>query len=371
MGRVRLRGLGITIGELPTGRNNAITDVPGVCVGFSTLVYDEPGADASQAGSEPYSVRTGVTAILPRGHSHADDFPTAGYHSLNGCGEITGVAWVQESGVLMSPVMLTNTAQVGLVRDATSSYGAMHLEHGGYWLPVVAETYDGWLNDLRVRPIQPEHVYQAIDSARDGPVAEGNVGGGTGMICHGYKGGTGTASRLIETRVGRFTVGALVQANYGEKRSLRVDGVPVGRELVERGSQVLGDKDSLDVAGSSIVAVLATDAPLLPNQCRALAQRATIGVARCGGIGDIYSGDLFLAFSTGNHFSRQAARTIALEAMPLDTLGSLYAAAAEAVEEAILNALTQAETMTGAHGHTVEALPLAALVEAMRRYRRL
>ena len=357
MPRARLRDLGITIGCLPIGQHNAITDVPGVTVGHSTLVYDEPRV-----------ARTGVTVIMSRGVSTHTDFAFAGYHTFNGCGDMTGLPWVEESGLLMSPVAITNTSQVGLVRDAIVEYGVTRLAGSAYWLPVVAETYDGWLNDTYAFHVTKEHVFAALDVAAAGSVTEGNVGGGTGMICHDFKGGIGTSSRLVDTPSGHYTVGALVQANYGERQALRVDGVPAGREI---GFEVVPSPWEAPPTGGSIIAVLATDAPLLPGQCRALAQRATVGLARVGGSGHIFSGDIFLAFATGNHYPREAKAPVDIKVLPLGQLSPLYDAAAEAVEEAILNALTAAVTMTGFCRRTAQALPLDKLQEVMARYRPL
>ena len=365
MARVRLRDLGIGIGLLPTGQLNAITDVAGVTVGHTTLICDDPRV-----------ARTGVTVVLPRGEGSQADFCFAGYHSFSGCGEMTGLPWVSESGLLMSPVAITNTQQVGLVRDAVVEYAA-HKYHGaGYWLPVVAETYDGWLNDVYAFHVRKEHVFAALDDAAGGPVAEGNVGGGTGMICHDFKGGIGTSSRLAETPSGRYTVGALVQANYGERRSLRVNGVPVGREIAYDLVPSPWEAPPLRSAqgrlfSSSIIVVLATDAPLLSVQCKALAQRATVGLARAGGSGHVFSGDIFIAFATGNHYPRDAEQPVDVRAFPLAHLSPLYDAAAEAVEEAILNALCAAETMTGFQGRTAHAMPLDRLCEVWAKHGRL
>ena len=280
MTRARARDLGITIGTFTPGTHNAITDVPGVWVGHKTVIRDTPSA------STELRVRTGVTVITAREGRIHEDYPFAGYFSFNGCGEMTGVPWIEEAGLLASPIALTNTAQVGLVRDAISRYAVDRFDGRGYWLPVAAETYDGWLTDLASYPLTMEDVYEALDSAASGPVAEGSVGGGTGMICHDFKGGIGTSSRVVETDSGRYSVGALVQANYGDRALLRVDGVPVGREI---GPDVVprpwdappGEAEA--PFSSSILVVLATDAPLLPGQCKRLARRATVGLARAGG----------------------------------------------------------------------------------------
>ncbi len=347
MTRARLRDLGIVIGELPPGPFNAITDVPGVLVGHTTLVYDEPRV-----------ARTGVTVIRPRdGEIYADQC-FAGYHSFNGNGEMTGLLWLDESGQLGTPIAITNTHQVGIVRDALVDYEARHHPDASWLLPVVAETYDGWLNDINGFHIAHDHVFAALDAATTGAVEEGNVGGGTGMICHDFKGGIGTSSRVAEVGGERFTVGALVQANYGDRRDLRVDGTPVGREISAEETP-LPWEESRGVG--SIIIVVATDAPLLPYQCRRLAQRATVGLARVGGIGHNGSGDIFLAFATGNHIPYDAAAPMPIRYLANRQMNPLFYATVEAVEESILNALTAAETMVGQHGRTAHALPLNRL----------
>jgi D-aminopeptidase len=361
MTRARLRDLGIAIGTLPTGSYNAITDVPGVWVGHCTLIYDEPRV-----------ARTGVTVIMPREGTIWEDNAFAGFHSFNGCGEMTGLPFIEEFGLLTSPIAITNTNQVGLAHQAIVEYGVD--KHGGFAfkLPVAAETYDGWLNDIDAFHLRAEHVHQALDSARGGPVAEGNVGGGTGMLCHDFKGGIGTSSRLVEAPGGRYTVGALVQTNYGDRSLFRVDGVPVGREIgpehtpTPRGEPVAAQMPAVQ---GSIIVVVATDAPLLPVQCKRLARRATVGLARVGGVGHNSSGDIFLAFATGNHLPAQLEAPLELKMLPHQFLNVFFDAVAEAVEEAILNALTAAETMTGFQGHTAHALPLDELQRVMAKYR--
>jgi D-aminopeptidase len=354
MGRARLRDLGISIGELPPGAFNAITDVPGVQVGQTTLIYDEPRI-----------ARTGVTLILPRGGGEWRDHCYAAYHSFNGHGELTGMHYVAETGTLRFPVALTNTRQVGTVHEAIARYS--HEEGPGLSsLAVVGETNDSFLNDAGAFHITREHVLAAFANARSGPVDEGNTGGGTGMICHGFKGGTGSASRVVEVAGERYVVGALVQANYGSRPDLRIDGVPVGR-LID--SDKVPTPREKEAGAGSIIVVLATDAPLLPGQCRRLAQRATVGLARVGGFGHNGSGDIFLAFSTGNHVAAAAEAPIAVRSVPNPQITPLFHGAAEAVEEAILNALTGAETMTGFKGRTVHALPLEGLKELVDRYR--
>jgi D-aminopeptidase len=355
MTRARLRDLGITLGRFPTGPHNAITDVDGVCVGHTTLQYDTPSI-----------ARTGVTIILPRPADQIwRDNTFAGFHMLNGNGEMTGIHWLNESGLLTSPIALTNTAQVGLVHNALIAYGRQHDLFPRWLLPVVAETYDGWLNEIDAFHVTEEHVFAALQSAAPGPVAEGNVGGGTGMICHEFKGGIGTSSRVIDIKHGRFTVGALVQANHGDRHMLRLDGIPIGREIDDNHTPTPWHES---LQAGSIIVILATDAPLLPSQCRRLAQRATIGFARAGGVGHNGSGDLFLAFSTANHLPYDAQEPLNVTLLPHYHLNELIEATAEAVEEAILNSLTAAETTTGRRGRTAHALPLDAVQSIIRRH---
>jgi len=361
MARARLRDLGITLGSLPSGEFNAITDVAGVKVGYATLIRETP-----------HVVRTGITAIWPRGPEIWSDHVFAGTFSFNGNGEMTGLPWIAEQGTLGAPIGITNTYQVGMVRDAICALavrdGASQLFH----LPVVAETYDGWLSHIQSFPLTMEDAFAAFDSARGGgPIDEGNVGGGTGMICHEFKGGTGTASRVVIEDGARYTVGALVQANYGARDLLRVDGVPVGRELgpdkvpaFRSGVQ----RAPLNEQGGSIIVVLATDAPLLPVQCQRLARRATTGLAWVGGIGANGSGDIFIAFSTANHIG-QNDKISHVRMLNPEAMTALFRAGAEATEEGIINALCMAETMTGRDGHVIHALPLDGLQKVMRRYR--
>jgi D-aminopeptidase len=351
--RARLRDLGITTGRLPPGQWNAITDVEGVRVGFATLIRDQPNV-----------VRTGVTAIWPREKDVWNDCVFVGTFSFNGCGEMTGIPWIAEQGLMAAPICITNTYSVGLVRDAICAVGVREGAPQFFHLPVAAETYDGYLSASETFPISTELAIEAIDGAASGSVAEGNVGGGTGMICHEFKGGTGTSSRVVTIDDARYTVGALVQANYGQRELLRIDGVPVGREI---GRDVVPSHRPPPDAGSIIV-VLATDAPLLPIQCQRLARRATTGIAWVGGIGANGSGDIFLAFSTGNHIGYKDRMTTVRMIAP-DAMTILFQAAAEATEEAVLNALTAAETMHGRMGHVVHALPLDKLQEVMRRHR--
>ncbi len=365
---VRLRDLGLSIGSLPAGANNAITDVEGVRVGVTTLIS---GHGPLRVGHGP--VRTGVTVVVPS-NDIAREPLFAGSHRLNGNGELTGLAWIRESGTLTTPIAITNTHSVGVVHDAliaveASRRGAEEL----FWsLPVVGETYDGLLSDINGMHVKAEHLHAALESASAGPVPEGNVGGGTGMICHGFKGGTGTSSRVVPSG---WTVGVLVQANHGRRERFRVDGVPVGEVITAHEIPVPGS--TMPQGAGSIIIVIGTDAPLLPGQCERLAQRAGLGVARVGGLGENSSGDLFVCFATGNRGLPQpdapgatAPPTVALSMVPNQHLTPLFAAVVEATEEAILNALLHAETMTGRDGNTAHALPADRLLEVMAAYGR-
>ncbi|MBI2677868.1 MAG: P1 family peptidase [Candidatus Koribacter versatilis] len=356
----RARDLGVPFDGTP-GPLNAITDVKGVEVGHTTLIS---GNGPLKVGVGP--VRTGVTAILPRGKNLADAV-FAGWFALNGNGEMTGTTWVEESGFLEGPVMITNTHSVGVVRDAVIAWRVKHgpRDAGGYWwsLPVVAETWDGDLNDVNGFHVKPEHAWAALDSASSGPVAEGNVGGGTGMSCLGFKGGIGTASRKLAVDAGGYTVGALVQCNFGRRPQLRIAGVPVGREIPEK------ERERSEL--SSIIIVLATDAPLLPHQLKRMARRAALGVGRMGGIATNGSGDIFIAFSTANPKAFSAKKQAQLAMVPNDEMNPLFGAAVEVTEEAIVNAMIAAETMTGVDGHTVEAIPHERLRQILRKYNRL
>jgi D-aminopeptidase len=354
--RARLRDLGFTIGTLPTGEWNAITDVPGVRVGHCTLIYDEPR-----------TARTGVTIIQPRAVEVWENPVFAGFHNLNGNGDFTGTHWIDESGMLTSPIALTNTHQVGLVRDTLVAYQFAHGAVEDFTLPLVAETYDGWLNDINAFHLRPEHVYEALESACSGVVAEGSVGGGTGMICHEFKGGIGTASRIASTASGRFSVGVLVQANYGFRELLRVDGVPIGQAI---GLDRVPSARSRATSAGSIIVIVATDAPLLPLQCKRLAQRAVLGLGRVGCIGNNTSGDLILAFAGGNDLLPEHEAPHALHMLPQPHLDALFQATVEATEESVINALTAAEPMVGYKGRFAPALPLDLLKTVMHQYGR-
>jgi D-aminopeptidase len=366
---MRARELGIVIGELSPGPLNAITDVAGVRVGHTTLIE---GDGPLVVGRGP--VRTGVTVILPHEGDVGLEPLFAGCHTLNGNGEMTGLEWVRESGMLTTPIALTNTHSVGVVRDAlvAVSVRGRGAEAPRWSLPVVAETWDGYLNDVDGQHVRPEHVFAALDAASAGPVEEGNVGGGTGMKAHGFKAGIGTASRRLGAEDGGHTVGVLVQANHGRRDRLMIDGVPVGREIPK--GEIPGPEVPRPGAGSIIV-VVATDAALLPHQCRRLAQRAGLGVARCGGGGEHDSGDLFLCFAAGNRDLRNEDDAAAppshhLRMLNDDRISELFWATIEATEEAIVNSLLAAETMTGRDGITFHALPHDRLLTIMARYGR-
>jgi L-aminopeptidase/D-esterase-like protein len=369
--RPRARDLGVPFEGTP-GPLNAITDVKGVEVGHTTLVA---GEGKLVAGRGP--VRTGVTAILPQGKTFRGRVFGA-WHTLNGNGEMTGTTWLEESGALGAPVLITNTHSVGVVRDAVIEWNARRGTGEGYSgdfsLPVVAETWDGFLNDINGFHVKKEHAFQALDAARGGPVAEGNVGGGTGMVAHGFKGGIGTSSRVLGAEAGGYTVGVLVQANYGSRQLLRIAGVPVGREITdllpERGKTVAGGGGADEGAGSIIV-VVATDAPLLPHQLKRLVRRVALGVGVMGGRGENSSGDIFIAFSTANPEVGKTEGTAQLTMLPNERINPLFRAAADATEEAIVNAMVAAETMRGIDGNTVHAIPHERLRDALRKYNRL
>ena len=356
-GKPRARALGIPLDGNP-GPLNAITDVKGVEVGHSTIIA---GDGKLQVGVGP--VRTGVTAVFPRS-KESSDLVFAGWFSLNGNGEMTGTTWVEESGLLEGPVMITNTHSVGIVRDAVIAWRVKHGQGNQPWsLPVVAETWDGFLNDINGFHVKAEHAFEALDSARAGPVTEGNVGGGTGMICHEFKGGIGTASRKLGEEQGGYTLGVLVQCNYGLRDQLRIAGVPVGREITEN---LVWSEET-----GSIIVVIATDAPLLPHQLKRLARRAALGLARNGSISGNGSGDIFIAFSTANPGAGNPSHMVPLTMLPNDQMNPLFEATVQATEEAIVNAMVAAETMTGADNHKVIALPQGRLQQVLKKYNRL
>ncbi len=352
MVRQRLRDLGFVIGSLPTGPLNAITDVAGVAVGHRTLISDQPRV-----------ARTGVTVIRTFTDGDLEALCYAGISSFNGNGEMTGSHWLEESGLLHGPIGITNTHQVGVVRDALVEHEIRQGNAFEWCLPVVAETYDGFLNDIAAFHVTRDDVFAALEVASTGPVGEGNVGGGTGMICHGFKGGIGTSSRVVDTGAGVFTVGVLVQANYGNRNDLRLDGRHVG-EVID-GSVVALPSDPATGEAGSIIVIIATDAPLLADQCKRLARRSTVGLARVGGNGNNGSGDIFLAFSTGNRVPASSTAAVEVRTIPVEHMTPLFQATAECVEEAIWNALCRAETMTGFRDRAVTAIPLDLLAELL------
>jgi len=362
--KTRARDLGIPFEGNP-GPLNAITDVKGVAVGHTTLIT---GEGKLVVGKGP--VRTGVTAILPQGKEFRGRVFGA-WHSMNGNGEMTGTAWLEESGCLGTPVLITNTHSVGVVRDAVIEWNIKRGLGEGYTgdasLPLVAETYDGFLNDINGFHVKKEHVFQALESATPGPVAEGNVGGGTGMRAHGFKAGIGTSSRVLDSKDGGFTVGVLVQANYGARDLLRIAGVPVGKEITDlapvRGEQKDGQ--------GSIIVVVATDAPLLPHQLKRLVRRVSLGIGIIGGRGENSSGDLFVAFSTANADASKTAGIAQLQMLPNEGINPLFRETVNATEEAIINSLVAAKTMTGVNGNTAYAIPHDRLKAVMSKYQRL
>ena len=379
--RPRARDLGISpmIGGTP-GTIDAITDVAGVEVGHTTLIS---GSGKLVVGQGP--VRTGVTVVHPRGKANPDPVMGA-WFTLNGNGEMTGTTWLQESGFLEGPIAITNTHSVGVVRDAILQWQVHRPGLQPWGLPVVAETFDGFLNDINGFHVKPEHVLAALDGAKGGPVTEGAVGGGTGMVCHGFKGGIGSASRKVETSGRAYTVGVLVQCNYGQRRELRVAGVPVGEEIQDLTRCIASSDatirpgmprcstasrgDALDDGAGSIIIIVATDAPLLPHQLKRLVTRAALGVGRMGGKGENSSGDIFVAFSTANPKAATDTGLAQVDMLPNAAINPLFYATVQATEESILNALLAAETMTGADDARVFALPVDRLMAAMKKYGR-
>jgi D-aminopeptidase len=365
--RPRARDLGVPFIGTP-GPLNAITDVAGVTVGHTTLIE---GDGALKVGSGP--VRTGVTAILPRGADTIAHPSFAGWYSQNGNGEMTGTTWIEESGFLEGPIVITNTHSVGIARDAVVKWRvkAAGPDASGYWwsLPVVAETYDGYLNDINGFHVKEAHVFAALDSAKSGPVPEGSVGGGTGMVCFGFKGGIGTASRRLTAADGGYTVGVLVQANFGRRPQLTIAGVPVGTEIPASDDQ--GRFEASQGELGSVIVVIATDAPLLPHQLKRLARRATMGIARTGSTSGNGSGDIFLAFSTANPDAFKASGLSQVQMVSNEQISPLFDATVHATEESVINALAAADTMVGADSHRVEGLPHQKLREVLAKYRRL
>jgi D-aminopeptidase len=359
----RGRDIGIPF-DGTTGPLNAITDVEGVTVGQVTIIEDLPDNRA---------VRTGVTAILPLGKASGEQPVFAGWFALNGNGEMTGTTWIKESGFLEGPVMITNTHSVGTVHQATIAWRVAQggADATGYWwsLPVIAETWDGHLNDINGFHVKPEHVLTALQSAQSGPVAEGNVGGGTGMICHEFKCGTGTSSRMAKTPAGAYTVGVLVQANYGLRDTLRIAGVPVGQHLVEDRAYASLPRPAEE--SGSIIVVVATDAPLLPHQLERIAKRASLGIARMGGMAGNGSGDIFVAFSTARPEAGASQAVMTARMLANDAISPLFDATVLATEEAIVNAMVAARDMDGNLGHIVKAIDHDELRRVLRQYKRL
>lgn len=363
----RARDLRIPFNGTP-GVFNAITDVKGVEVGYSTIIS---GSGKNIRGKGP--VRTGVTAILPRGRNNNPVF--ANWYSLNGNGEMTGTTWITESGFLETPIMITNTNSVGVVRDAVLKWfvkTGWYKETFWYTYPVVAETYDGFLNDIYGFHVKEENAFEALDSAKSGFLKEGNIGGGTGMMCLGFKGGTGTASRIVKIKDSTYTVGVLVQSNFGSKRNLTIAGVPVGIELKDTlNNEFKGAPDYRQEGDGSIIVVVATDAPLLPHQLKRIAARVPLGIGIVGGRGENGSGDIFIAFSTGNPTAFQRSSFTKLDELPNDFINPLFDATVQATEEAIINAMVAAETMEGINGNKSYGLPHQLVVDILKKYNRI
>jgi D-aminopeptidase len=364
----RARDIGIPFDGTP-GRYNAITDVSGVEVGYSTIIS---GSGKNVLGKGP--VRTGVTAILPRGRNNNPVF--ANWYSLNGNGEMTGTTWVTESGFLETPIMITNTNSVGVVRDAVLKWFVdkhWYKEDFWYTYPVVAETYDGFLNDIYGFHVKESHAYEALNTAAPGAIKEGNIGGGTGMMCLGFKGGTGTSSRVVKIKDSTYTVGVLVQSNFGTKKSLTIAGVPVGKELLD----TLNNELKLPPASyrkegdGSIIVVVATDAPLLPHQLKRIAARVPLGIGIVGGRGNNSSGDIFIAFSTANQTAFQRQDFTRVVEFPNDLIDPILEATVQAVEESIINAMVAAETMEGINGNKSYALPQNLVIDILKKYNRI
>lgn len=367
----RARDLGIPFVGTP-GVFNAITDVQGVEVGYSTIIS---GKGKNTVGNGP--IRTGVTAIFPRGKAKKFSPVYANWYSLNGNGEMTGTTWVTESGFLETPIMITNTNSVGVVRDAVLKWYVDTDWYSGedwwYTYPVVAETYDGFLNDIYGFHVKEKHVLEAIENSSSGQIAEGNIGGGTGMMCLGFKGGTGTSSRVLKIKDSSYTVGALVQSNFGAKRNLSIAGVPVGVELKDTLNSVFNGppKSRRQEGDGSIIVIVATDVPLLPHQLKRIAQRIPLGIGIVGGRGSNGSGDIFLAFSTANEGAFNRDDIGSITSMPNDLLMPVFEATVQVVEEAIINAMIAAETMEGINGNTSYAIPHDVLVETLQKYNRI
>jgi L-aminopeptidase/D-esterase-like protein len=363
----RARDIGIPFNGI-TGKFNAITDVKGVEVGYSTIIS---GQGKNIRGKGP--VRTGVTAILPRGRNNNPVF--ANWYSLNGNGEMTGTTWITESGFLETPIMITNTNSVGVVRDAVLKWfvkSNWYKEDYWYTYPVVAETYDGDMNDIYGFHVKESNAYEALNGAKTGYIKEGNVGGGTGMMCLGFKGGTGTSSRVVRIKDSNYTVGVLVQSNFGSKRNLTIAGVPIGKELKDTMNyEIKAPPAYRDEGSGSIIVVVATDAPLLPHQLKRIAARVPLGIGIVGGFGSNGSGDIFITFSTANPTAFQRKEFTKLDGMPNDLINPLFEATVQAVEEAIINAMIAAETMEGINGNKAYGLPHNLVIDLLRKYNRI
>jgi len=362
----RARDIGIPFDGTP-GKFNAITDVKGIEVGYSTIIS---GTGKNIRGKGP--VRTGVTAILPRGKNNNPVY--ANWYTLNGNGEMTGTTWLTESGFLEGPVMITNTNSVGTVRDAVLKWyvkKGWYKEDFWYTYPVVAETYDGFLNDIYGFHVKETNAWEALDSAKSGYIKEGNVGGGTGMMCLGFKGGSGTSSRVIKIKDSAYTLGVFVQANFGRKRNLTIAGVPVGKELIDTLNNELKAPPSYQPGDGSIIVVVATDAPVLPHQLKRIVQRVSLGIGQVGGQGTNGSGDIFIAFSTANPNAFQRANFTKVETLPNDEINPLFEATIQATEEAIINAMVAAETMEGINGNKSYALPHKLVIDILKKYKRI
>jgi D-aminopeptidase len=362
----RARDIGIPFNGV-TGNFNAITDVNGVEVGYSTIIS---GQGKNIRGKGP--IRTGVTAILPRGRNNNPVF--ANWYSLNGNGEMTGTTWITESGFLEGPIMITNTNSVGVVRDAVLKWyvkTGYYKDDFWYTYPVVAETYDGFLNDIYGFHVKEENAYEALNGAKSGSIKEGNVGGGTGMNCLGFKGGTGSSSRVVKIRDSTYTIGVLVQSNFGGKNNFTIAGVPVGKELNDTLNYEFKAPPSYQPGDGSIIVVVATDAPLLPHQLKRIAARVPLGIGIVGGRGENGSGDIFIAFSTANPTAFQRELFTKIDALPNDLINPLFDATVQAVEEAIINAMVAADTMEGINGNKAYALPHQLVIDLLRRYNKI
>ena len=362
----RARDIGIPF-DGNTGKYNAITDVKGIEVGYSTIIS---GTGKNIRGKGP--VRTGVTAILPRGRSNNPVY--ANWYTLNGNGEMTGTTWLTESGFLEGPIMITNTNSVGVVRDAVLKWyvkKGWYKEDFWYTYPVVAETYDGFLNDIYGFHVKESNAYEALDSAKSGFIKEGNVGGGTGMMCLGFKGGSGTSSRVIKIKDSTYTLGVFVQANFGRKINLTIAGVPVGAALIDTLNNELKAPPSYQPGDGSIIVIVATDAPVLPHQLKRIVQRVSLGIGQVGGQGTNGSGDIFIAFSTANPTAFQRANFTKVDVLPNDEINPLFEATIQATEEAIINAMVAAETMEGVNGNKSYALPHQLVIDLLKKYNRI